>query len=92
MGVEGRSGLLDSGCEVPCDRDHHGVDGHIGYLVLGVQEGGEGFFYEIFYFPTFIHTILYPLIVLYSPLFGSFSANPSLLPYAMHCVALVFVS
>ena len=51
----------------------------------------QSLFYEIFYFPTFIHTIFYSLIVLYSPLFGSFSANPSLLPYAMHCVALVFV-
>ena len=28
--------------EVPCNRDHHGIGGHVGYLVLGVQEGGEG--------------------------------------------------
>ena len=25
-----------------CNRDHHSVGGHVGYLVLGVQEGGEG--------------------------------------------------
>ena len=24
------------------NRDHHSVGGHLGYLVLGVQEGGEG--------------------------------------------------
>ena len=29
-------------CGVSCNRDHHGVGGHVGYLVLGVQEGGEG--------------------------------------------------
>ena len=29
-------------CEVSCNRDHHSVSGHVGYLVLGVQEGGEG--------------------------------------------------
>ena len=29
-------------CEVPCNRDHHGVGGHLGNLVLGVQEVGEG--------------------------------------------------
>jgi hypothetical protein len=40
-------------------------------------------FYEIFYFPTIIHTIFYQLIVLYSPLLGSFYADPSLLPYAI---------
>jgi hypothetical protein len=27
---------------VSCNRDHHSVGGHVGYLVLGVQEGGEG--------------------------------------------------
>ena len=41
MGVEGGSGLLDV-CGVPRNRDHHGVGGHVGYLGLGVQEGGEG--------------------------------------------------
>ena len=25
-----------------CNRDHHSVAGHVGYLVLGVQEGGKG--------------------------------------------------
>ena len=29
-------------CEVSCNRNHHSVSGHVGYLVLGVQEGGEG--------------------------------------------------
>ena len=35
-------GLLDSVRELSCDRDHHSVGGHVGYLVLGVWEGGEG--------------------------------------------------
>jgi hypothetical protein len=42
VGVEGWSGLLDSVCEVSRNRDHHSVGGHVEYLVLGVQEGGEG--------------------------------------------------
>jgi hypothetical protein len=27
---------------VSCNRDHHNFGSHVGYLVLGVQEGGEG--------------------------------------------------
>jgi hypothetical protein len=42
VGVEGGSGLLDGVCGVPCNRDHRGVGGHVGYLGLGVLEGGEG--------------------------------------------------
>jgi hypothetical protein len=42
VGVEGGSGLPDGVCEVPRDRDHRGVGGHVGYLGLGVLEGGEG--------------------------------------------------
>jgi hypothetical protein len=42
VGVEGGSGLLDGVCEVPRNRDHCCVGGHVGYLGLDVQEGGEG--------------------------------------------------
>jgi hypothetical protein len=35
-------GLSDSVRELSCDRDHHSDGGHVGYLVLGVREGGEG--------------------------------------------------
>ena len=33
-------GLLGSVRELSCDRDHHSDGGHVGYLVLGVREGG----------------------------------------------------
>ena len=41
----------------------------------------------------FIHTLLFPLIVLYSPLVPVSAPFliPSLLPWAMYCVALVFI-
>jgi hypothetical protein len=42
VGVECGSGLLDGVCGVPCNRDHRSVGGHVGYLGLGVLEGGEG--------------------------------------------------
>jgi hypothetical protein len=29
-------------CEVSCNRDHQSVGGHVWFLVLGVQDGGEG--------------------------------------------------
>ena len=35
-------GLLDSVRELSCDRDHHSDVGNVGYLVLGIREGGEG--------------------------------------------------
>ena len=35
-------GLLDSVRELSCDRDHHIDVGNVGYLVLGIREGGEG--------------------------------------------------
>jgi hypothetical protein len=34
--------LLDSVRDLSCDRDHYSDGGHVGYLVLGVREGGEG--------------------------------------------------
>ena len=33
---------MDSVRDLSCDRDHHSVGGHVGCLVLGVREGGEG--------------------------------------------------
>jgi hypothetical protein len=54
-GVEGWLGLLD------------GVGGHVGYLVLGVQEGGEG---DI---PTNLLLIVNPSVLVLSP-------NPSWRP------------
>ena len=35
-------GLLDSVRALSSDRDHHSDGGHVGYLVLGVREGGAG--------------------------------------------------
>jgi hypothetical protein len=35
-------GLLDFVRELSCDRDHLNDGDHVGYLVLGVREGGEG--------------------------------------------------
>jgi hypothetical protein len=35
-------GLLDIVRELSCDRDHLSDGGQVGYLVLGVREGGEG--------------------------------------------------
>jgi hypothetical protein len=33
---------LGSAREVSCNREHHNVCGHVEYLVIGIQEGGEG--------------------------------------------------
>ena len=48
------------------------------------------FFMKSFISLLFIHTILFPLIPIFPPL-RLLLCKPSLLPYAMHCVALVVV-